>query len=82
MSIRTTVTLDEDVYERLKEESRRRGEPFRTTLNEAIRCGISHSSAPQKREFFIQTRAMGSRRGLNYDDVESLIESAEGPGYR
>jgi len=32
MSIRTTVTLDEDVYERLKEESRRRGVPFRQTL--------------------------------------------------
>ena len=39
MSIRTTLTLDEDVYERLQQASRSRGLPFKQTLNDVIRVG-------------------------------------------
>jgi hypothetical protein len=38
--MRTTVTLDPDVESMLRKEMRRRGEPFKQVLNNAIRAGL------------------------------------------
>lgn len=38
--MRTTVTLDPDVESLLCKEVRRRGEPFKQVLNNAIRAGL------------------------------------------
>ena len=38
--MRTTVTLDPDVESMLRKEMRRRGEPFKQVLNNAIRTGL------------------------------------------
>lgn len=38
--MRTTVTLDPDVEAMLRGEMRRRGEPFKQVLNNAIRAGL------------------------------------------
>ena len=83
MSIRTTVTLDEDVLERVKQESRSRGTTFRETLNDLLRAALLGAQAPPRRSGFrVKPTHMGYRPGLNYDDVESLIEYAEGEGHR
>ncbi|MBM3744476.1 MAG: DUF2191 domain-containing protein [Acidobacteria bacterium] len=83
MSIRTTVTLDEDVFERLKEASRSRGVPFRQALNDTLRVGLVAAREPgARRKFRIEPRHMGVRAGLNYDNVSALLELAEGETYR
>jgi hypothetical protein len=82
MSIRTTVTLDEDVLKRVKEESRTRGASFRDTLNDLLRVALAGQARPFKRTLKIKPRNMGIFPGLNYDDVEALIEYAEGPDHR
>lgn len=83
MSIRTTVTLDEDVVERVKRESRSRGAPFRDTLNDLLRAALlSLQNEPQRRSVKIEPTHMGYRAGLNYDDVESLLEFSEGERHR
>ncbi len=38
--MRTTVTLDPDVESLLREQVRRRGEPFKQVLNDALRAGL------------------------------------------
>jgi hypothetical protein len=38
--MRTTVTLDPDVESMLRKEVRRRGEPFKQVLNNALRAGL------------------------------------------
>jgi hypothetical protein len=79
MSIRTTITLDEDVLERVKAESRTRGASFRETLNDLLRLALVAQSAPPVRPAFrVRPRHMGYRPGLNYDDIESLLEYGEG----
>lgn len=83
MSIRTTVTLDEDVLERLKDESRTRGASFRDTLNDLLRVALAAQARPPfKRTLKIKPTKMGVFPGLNYDDVESLIEYSEGLDHR
>jgi hypothetical protein len=78
MSIRTTVTLDEDVLERVKHESRSRGVSFRDTLNDLLRVALLQQEKKPNRKLRITPIHMGYRGGLNYDDVGSLLEYGEG----
>jgi hypothetical protein len=82
MSVRTTVTLDDDVVERVKRESRTRGISFRETLNDLLRTALSVDTQPRQRTLKIKPARMGYRTGLNYDDVESLVEYGEGEQHR
>jgi len=82
MRIRTTVTLDSDVLERVKRESRSRGASFRDTLNDLLRTALSIESRPRRRTLKIKPVHMGYRPGLNYDNVESLLEYGEGEQHR
>ena len=83
--MRTTLTLDEDVAERLKTEARRSGKPFRTVVNECLRLGLS--SRPKGRRqgppFVVRARDLGALRpGLSLDNIGDLLEAAEGPLHR
>jgi hypothetical protein len=83
MSIRTTVTLDDDVLERVKQESRRRGEAFRDTLNDLLRIALATRQTQTARQpFEIKPLSLGYTPGLNYDDIESLLEYGEGERHR
>jgi hypothetical protein len=82
MSVRTTVTLDDDIMDRVKRESRSRGASFRDTLNDLLRAALSLENQPRRRTLKIKPAHMGYRRGLNYDDVESLLEYGEGEQHR
>jgi hypothetical protein len=83
MGIRTTVTLDEDVLERVKRESAARGSAFRDTLNDLLRLALLHlDQKPTRRRIEIKPVHMGYRAGLNYDDIESLLEFGEGDEHR
>ena len=83
MSIRTTVTLDEDVLERVKRESASRGGAFRDTLNDLLRLALLHlDQKPSRRSIQIKPVDMGFQPGLNYDSMESLLEYGEGDQHR
>ena len=82
MSVRTTVTLDDDIVDRVKRASRSRGASFRDTLNDLLRAALSLENQPRRRTLKIKPAHMGYRTGLNYDDVESLLEYGEGEQHR
>jgi plasmid stability protein len=83
MSIRTTVTLDDDVAARVRQESKARGTSFRDTLNELLRLALlGTDQKPARRTLVIQPRQMGFRAGLRHDSVESLLEYGEGEQHR
>lgn len=82
--MRTTVVLDEDVLERLKEEARLREATFKGTLNEVIRDGlmVAEKRRAQPVSFEIKPRAMGLKEGYSYDSISKLIALAEGEDAR
>ena len=82
MSIRTTVTLDEDVIERVKAESRSRGVSFRDTLNELVRKGLNAQVPAAKEPFRVKPFTRGLSQEFNYDDIEGLISQLEGEDHR
>ena len=83
MSIRTTVTLDNDVSRRARDFSAARGVPFRQALNDLVRAGLqAETASPPKRSFRIEPKHMGFRPGLNYDHTGGLLELGEGESHR
>lgn len=83
MSIRTTVTLDDDVLQRVKQESRARGASFRDTLNELLRFALTQpKSGPRRAKFRVKPTHMGWHPGINYDDIGGLLDLAEGENRR
>jgi hypothetical protein len=83
MSIRTTVTLDDDVLARVKRESQSRGASFRDTLNDLLRTALlGLDNTPCRRTLRIKPTHMGFKPGLNYDSIESLLEYGESERHR
>jgi hypothetical protein len=82
MSVRTTVTLDDDVVARVKRESQARGASFRDTLNDLLRTALLGAGNKPRRTLTIKPVQMGYRPGLNYDSIESLLEYGEGDQHR
>ena len=76
------MTLDDDIMDRVKRESRSRGASFRDTLNDLLRAALSLENQPRRRTLKIKPAHMGYRTGLNYDDVESHLEYGEGEQHR
>jgi hypothetical protein len=82
--MRTTLTLDDDVADKLKAEARRAGRPFREIVNETLRRGLaSRRLANRRQPFTVETRDLGELKpGLSLDNVAELIEQVEGSTFR
>jgi hypothetical protein len=79
MSTRTTITLDDDVLEKLNHESSRRGASLRETVNDLLRYALIHrSTASAPPTLKIRPFPMGYKPGLNYDSVQELLDYGEG----
>lgn len=78
--MRTTLTLEDDVAAKLREEMRRSGNSFKDLVNTLLRQALNKPPTPEARPSFrVRAHAMGQRPGLNYDSVGDLLEQIEGP---
>ena len=77
--MRTTLTLDDDLAQQLKELARGSDRSFKEITNEAIRRGLSVGDPPAKKPepFRVQAKACGFKSGVDplklnqiYDDLE------------
>ena len=83
MSIRTTITLEEDLVERVKQESRQRGVSFKDTVNNLLRLALSVEKVTGERKpFKIQPFNSTPVAGLDFDNIQELLDYAEGEDRR
>ena len=80
--VRTTLTLDDDVARRLRQETRRSGKSFKEAVNHFLRLGLSATRKQERKPFVVTPRNLGLPQGMNYDKVEQVIEFLEGPFHR
>ena len=82
--MRTTLTLDEDVAEKLKAEMRKSGKSFRGIVNDTLRRGLVEKRVASRRRLFkVEARDLGNLRpGLSLDNVGELLEQIEGSLHR
>jgi hypothetical protein len=81
--VRTTLTLDDDVKAKLDEEMRKNGKSFKEAVNYYLRLGLNGQAVTKPvKPFVVRARPLGLKPGFSYDNVEELIEQAEGPLHR
>ena len=75
--MRTTLTLDPDVAERIKHEMRRTGRGLKRTVNDALRHGLG-GSAPAKRgeKFVVKAFDLKLKPGIDADRLTQLVDDA------
>jgi hypothetical protein len=80
--MRTTLTLDEDIAAKLKEETNRTGRPLKQIINEILREGLTRTPHKKTPPFRVKTRKLGHYPGLDYDNIGVLLEQVEGPFHK
>jgi hypothetical protein len=78
VSTRTTLTLDDDVADRLALEARRSGRSYRAVVNAAIRRGLD-APVDGREPFRVQATEMRRRPEFDLDNIEELLDRLDGP---
>jgi hypothetical protein len=80
MAVRVTLSLDDDIAAELRKAADRSGRSLEEALNDSLRTsmGPRRLDAPP-RAFEVRAKALHARPGFNFDDIEELLEQAEGP---
>jgi len=81
--MRTTLTLEKDVAARLAQTAKKRGLPFKTVVNDALRAGLAVLDRPAETTAF---RTAGFDLGPSLvgslDDVTGVLARVEGEDHR
>lgn len=80
--MRTTVTLDPDVAEKLKRLAHARRASFKQTLNEALRRGLSGQVDRAASRFRVVPQASGFRPGVDHRRLNQLVDELAVEGFR
>ena len=76
--MRTTLTLDRDVAERLRQEMRRSGKSMKASVNEALRRGLGLGGRPPKAaRFTVLPHAFGFKPGIDLDRLNQLVDEID-----
>lgn len=76
--MRTTLTLDPDVAQRIEQEVRRKGKTLKTVVNDALRTGLGLT--PENRgpkPFRVEPHDFGFKAGVNLDKMNQLVDELE-----
>ena len=81
--MRTTLSLDEDVAKAIRREMRRSGtSSWKAAVNHFLRLGLLAVGKEQRKPFVVQPRPLGLPSGLDYDNVEELLEALDGATHK
>jgi hypothetical protein len=76
--VRTTLTLEPDVADRVSREMRRTGKAMKQVVNEALRSGLGLAGRPAApRPFEVHPHAFGFKPGVDLDRMNQLVDELE-----
>lgn len=81
--VRTTVTLDPDVEQLLRDAMKQRRQSFKEAFNQAIRAGLSGAGGlgVADRPFTLQAQPMGLRAGIDPGRLNQLADELESDAF-
>ncbi len=79
LGMRTTLTIDNDVAQALKDLSRKRGSSFKAVVNEVLRRGLSTGEKPAATHepFRVRSAPRGFRAGIDPLKLNQLVDELE-----
>lgn len=76
--MRTTLTLEPDVADRIRQEIRRTGKTMKAVINEGLRRGLGLAPAPGSApRFRVQPHPLGQRPGVDLDRMNQLLDQLD-----
>jgi hypothetical protein len=76
--MRTTLTLDPEVSQRIEQEAREKGMSLDSVVNEVLRAGFGLAGDRQVRQpFRVQPHDFGFRSGIDLDKMNQLADELE-----
>ena len=75
--MRTTLTLDPDVSQKLKTTMAERAASLKEVVNDALRRGLAAGGARPKRKFRVEARSLGFRPGIDVNRLNQLVDELE-----
>jgi hypothetical protein len=76
--MRTTLTLEKDVEQALREEARRSQRPLKRVVNDTLRAGLAARKAPPARRYRLTPMSLGGVvPGVNLDKALRLADALE-----
>jgi hypothetical protein len=78
-AVRTTVAIDDDLFEKLKEAARRRGLTFTKVVNDVLRRGLTgqHPRERRRKPFRVAPFARPFRPGVDPLRLNRLLDDLE-----
>ncbi len=76
--MRTTLTVDNDIYDYLREQSRLHEKPFKQVVNETLRRGMSPAESEERRKpFKVKPVPGGFMPGVDPDNPKSFLNQLD-----
>ena len=72
--MRTTLTVETDLFLRLQDLARVRNKPFKVVVNETLRAGLERQRVPSDRRFSVEPVDCGFVPGV---DIQKLSQYAD-----
>lgn len=81
--MRTTLTLDDDLAERLKQAAARDGKAFKEAVNEALRAGLGLRDKPARktRDFEVRTFRSRLKAAIDETKLNQLVDQLEAESF-
>ena len=75
--MRTTLTLDADVAERLEQEIRRSGKGMKAIVNQWLRIGSGQAQRAIPEPFRVEAQDLGLKPGIDPNRMNQLVDELE-----
>lgn len=76
--MRTTLTLEPDVADRVRQEIRRTGRTMKAVINDGLRRGLGLEPAPVAApRFRVDAQPLGQRAGVDLDRMNQLLDQLD-----
>lgn len=76
--MRTTLTIDDDIADRIEERRRREGQSLKEVVNGLLREGLRHDQRPpEARKYRTKTHKLHLRPGFDAARLNRLVDELE-----
>ena len=79
--MRTTLTLDDDVADALKERVRHLDQPFKQVVNDVLRRGLGPDASQPTDQYRVRTHSAGFAPGVDPLRLNQLVDELETEAY-
>ncbi len=75
--MRTTLTIEDSIMQKLKEEAYNSGLPLKQVVNMTLEVGLRNLNKRRQKKYTLKTYSMGFPKGINFDKVLQTASTLE-----